>query len=463
MKKTLILSILLLTAGVAFQGCIWSDHPAVNFGGAITCEDETGCGGYEPGSTLLNRYAAVTGPIVGEGGYMISGQAMRLGEDTGGGCALWGTGGGGAGYLRMDHYTNYADALYQGCPPASVCISTYGPISGWAYCPPDDWQTWPIDRSLCNTPNGQCGLMNSPFFPQYSIDPGPGAYVYEQFALIVDKNGGSTCDFDQNAWRWLPNEECPSCSALVAPVPDDCEGLGKVLVCHIPRGNPDNAHEICISPSALPAHLAHGDNEGSCGGGPSGPGLALSYGRQYLDYGWAMTCSTANYSLMEIGKLPWTDDYNNGQPMDAFSGRPSEAAAEALVSMLNEQPLTPEGHHALALAGLRAHGRNVELSEPLNLSVRAKLLPDGTYGWSLAIHNMDLIPEVIGFLTVNGGSSGDLAPFDFVLSDGTTINGGLIQTAMNARLAFSLPDVGDLLSPLSFDEAPRLDAKTHRR
>ncbi len=41
--------------------------------------------------------------------------------------------------------------------------------------------------------------------------------------------------------------------------------LNKVLVCHIPPGNPDNPQTICISPNAVPAHLAqHGDYLGQC-------------------------------------------------------------------------------------------------------------------------------------------------------------------------------------------------------
>ena len=34
----------------------------------------------------------------------------------------------------------------------------------------------------------------------------------------------------------------------------------KVQVCHIPPGNPDNRHVICVAESAVPAHLGHGDN-----------------------------------------------------------------------------------------------------------------------------------------------------------------------------------------------------------
>jgi len=33
-----------------------------------------------------------------------------------------------------------------------------------------------------------------------------------------------------------------------------------VNVCHIPPGNPGNAHSISVAPSAVPAHLAHGDH-----------------------------------------------------------------------------------------------------------------------------------------------------------------------------------------------------------
>ena len=36
------------------------------------------------------------------------------------------------------------------------------------------------------------------------------------------------------------------------------------LICHIPPGNPANAHEITVDDDAVPAHLAHGDNRGAC-------------------------------------------------------------------------------------------------------------------------------------------------------------------------------------------------------
>jgi len=38
----------------------------------------------------------------------------------------------------------------------------------------------------------------------------------------------------------------------------------KVVVCHIPPGNPANAHTITVGASAVRAHLAHGDALGAC-------------------------------------------------------------------------------------------------------------------------------------------------------------------------------------------------------
>lgn len=41
-------------------------------------------------------------------------------------------------------------------------------------------------------------------------------------------------------------------------------GKEKEAVCHIPPGNPDNAHTISVSANAVDAHLGHGDYLGEC-------------------------------------------------------------------------------------------------------------------------------------------------------------------------------------------------------
>lgn len=53
-------------------------------------------------------------------------------------------------------------------------------------------------------------------------------------------------------------------------VPVAVAGQAKVDVCHIPPGNPDNAHTITISENALSAHLDHGDHVGACGSTQTG-------------------------------------------------------------------------------------------------------------------------------------------------------------------------------------------------
>ena len=43
----------------------------------------------------------------------------------------------------------------------------------------------------------------------------------------------------------------------------------KIDICHIPPGNHSARHTITVSPSAVPAHLAHGDYLGSCDAAPT--------------------------------------------------------------------------------------------------------------------------------------------------------------------------------------------------
>ena len=51
-----------------------------------------------------------------------------------------------------------------------------------------------------------------------------------------------------------------------APDPRACDPADtkKTTICHIPPGNPANAHTLCVGNPAVPAHLAHGDFVGSC-------------------------------------------------------------------------------------------------------------------------------------------------------------------------------------------------------
>jgi len=44
------------------------------------------------------------------------------------------------------------------------------------------------------------------------------------------------------------------------------QGLEKVVICHVPSGDPDNAHTITIARAAVQSHLNHGDTLGPCEG-----------------------------------------------------------------------------------------------------------------------------------------------------------------------------------------------------
>jgi hypothetical protein len=72
-----------------------------------------------------------------------------------------------------------------------------------------------------------------------------------------------------NRTRWIAWLGVPMLLALaliVAAPATQAGGRGqeKVTICHIPPGNPDNAHEITVGAPAVPAHLAHGDTLGEC-------------------------------------------------------------------------------------------------------------------------------------------------------------------------------------------------------
>ncbi|HEU0035245.1 MAG TPA: hypothetical protein VFQ53_31685 [Kofleriaceae bacterium] len=46
----------------------------------------------------------------------------------------------------------------------------------------------------------------------------------------------------------------------------------KELICHIPPGNPENAHTICVSDHAVETHVSHhGDTIGACATEPTPP------------------------------------------------------------------------------------------------------------------------------------------------------------------------------------------------
>ena len=60
-------------------------------------------------------------------------------------------------------------------------------------------------------------------------------------------------------------DEAVVSNSSASPTTDsDIERSGKETICHIPPGNPANAHTITVGAPAVTAHLAHGDVDESC-------------------------------------------------------------------------------------------------------------------------------------------------------------------------------------------------------
>jgi hypothetical protein len=61
-------------------------------------------------------------------------------------------------------------------------------------------------------------------------------------------------------------------SAITLPSGEKVCAGKKVLVCHVPPGNPANAHTICVGkPAAEPHQANHGDALGACAAEPNPP------------------------------------------------------------------------------------------------------------------------------------------------------------------------------------------------
>lgn len=73
----------------------------------------------------------------------------------------------------------------------------------------------------------------------------------------------------------------------------------KVLICHIPPGNPANAHTICVSPNAVPAHVPghnqHNDFLGDCWAGCVGMEV-ISYTQGLRSNGTPVEASRSDVS-----------------------------------------------------------------------------------------------------------------------------------------------------------------------
>jgi len=93
-----------------------------------------------------------------------------------------------------------------------------------------------------------------------------------QMATAVLGLALSACASPDPTSQTVQNLTGMGCSVNAPDDPRACDPADtkKTTVCHVPPGNPANAHTICVGNAAVPAHLDHGDFLGTCacpGGG----------------------------------------------------------------------------------------------------------------------------------------------------------------------------------------------------
>jgi hypothetical protein len=99
----------------------------------------------------------------------------------------------------------------------------------------------------------------------FEFPGGDPASPYVQGFLVILAHAQLDVSVTQTA-SGEPNDVSLSVQQVAGrPVsgPDDDDDH-KVDVCHVPNGNPANAHTINVDMSAVPAHLGHGDSLNAC-------------------------------------------------------------------------------------------------------------------------------------------------------------------------------------------------------
>lgn len=85
-------------------------------------------------------------------------------------------------------------------------------------------------------------------------------FLIQAGCMSNDSLSGSTQEVsDQD-----PSLHCIAGSDLDAERACSVDQVKKTTICHVPPGNPLNAHTLCVGTPSVEAHLAHGDYLGVC-------------------------------------------------------------------------------------------------------------------------------------------------------------------------------------------------------
>jgi hypothetical protein len=433
--KKLSLFAALLAGGLLFSGCVYMDHPVpqISEPSELGCLDT--CNGYDLGHGWIDYVFGTAGPA----GYMSNleegewwGAVSKLGTmQVQTQACPWDSAGSGANKTRVDSYHNYAGGDASGCEPYNTLCGWGGPF--WWYgslCEPPLVGT----LTLCNVGNGQC---NGPIWPYGYYNAPPDTYFTNLGFMCVDERPtpGSN-EFDQNIRR-RPNDFCHDCgTAASIQAPE-----GKVVICHVPPGNPDNAHTIIIGAPAVPAHLAHGDYEGECkdgGGGEGGEGLEMAAGNRLPDWtlGVGFNVDYAHYLLTH--KMPFTNDWTSCARNACGSAR--TAAVDTLAGILASFPTDDSGSAVVGIRKLNGSGESIELNPPLEIHVGMQVLDGGRTAFKYSVNATQT--NVVTFVQWVLNNTPDKAAVDFSgisfeLSNGTLLHGNTIAKVLPYSIALN--------------------------
>ncbi len=192
----------------------------------------------------------------------------------------------------------------------------------------------------------------------------------------------------------------------------------KITICHIPPGNPDNAHTISVSGNAKNAHLAHGDTLEEC---PDGDEDKQDDDGQDNTTTITLTKQVTNDNQGTAG----SDDFEisvNGTIV--LSGSTTEVAPDVLFA-INEAAV--DGYEFVEITG--------DPECPTNLGEETILLAPGQ-DINCIIHNNDVGDATTITLTkqVTNDNQGTAGSDDFEIS----VNGTIVLSGSTTEVA---PDV----------------------
>jgi hypothetical protein len=172
-----------------------------------------------------------------------------------------------------------------------LCEAPPGYVGTGTDCNDNFATVYPEAPEIADGKDNDCDGLIDEGLNTLDVDAGDCKVVYYGYSpsqcvnITVAASGGAS-PYTYH-WNTGPNTAtinvCPTVTTLYHVTVTDANGFtaqdhvtvqvidircgnnnNKVLVCHLPPGNPQNVQSICIAPSAVPAHLDHGDFLGVC-------------------------------------------------------------------------------------------------------------------------------------------------------------------------------------------------------